>query len=138
MDSSNPFKAPSVTLFMSGSSTYSLLMRCSTSVYTPSCGYGRSVDALLPSTLPSTSSSRTHVEVVTTRYLIRLFIGLNPRGIRHQYSRWDRPPGRSTPHKDTLSDQTAIRRFWLPAGFSGLAGGDTCGDGRACAAWPSA
>ena len=37
MDSSSPFKAPSVTLFMSGSSTYSLLMRLMTSVKTPMC-----------------------------------------------------------------------------------------------------
>src|SRR5580698_4014614 len=87
MDSSRPFKAPRVTLFMSGSSTYSLLMRCSTSVYTPSCGYGRSVDALLPSTLPNTSSSMTHVEVETTRYLIRLFIGVSSQGTRSHYSR---------------------------------------------------
>src|ERR1039457_1024808 len=61
---------------MSGSSTYSLLMRCSTSVYTASCGYGRSVYALLPNTVPITSSSMTHVGVVTTRYLIRLCIWL--------------------------------------------------------------
>src|SRR5271156_4868489 len=74
MDSSRPFRAPSVTLFMSGSSTYSLLMRCSTSVYTPSCGYGRSVEALRPRTPPKTSSTMTHAEVVNTRYLIRLLI----------------------------------------------------------------
>ena len=34
MDSSSPFIAPSVTFFMSGSSTYSLLMRVRTSVKT--------------------------------------------------------------------------------------------------------
>ena len=63
---------------MSGSSTYSLLMRCSTSTYTLSCGYGRSVvDAPLLNTVPTTSSSMTKVEVVTTRYLIRLFIYFN-------------------------------------------------------------
>src|ERR1700691_3721987 len=90
MDSSRPFNAPSVTFFMSGSSTYSLLMRCNTSVYTPSCGYGRSVEALLPRTPPKTSSTMTHAEVVTTRYLIRLFIGFQiRRGPPSHYSSRD-------------------------------------------------
>src|SRR6202050_2848955 len=102
MDSSRPFKAPSVTLFMSGSSTYSLLMRCSTSVYTPSWGYGRSVEALRPRTPPRTSSTMRHAEVVTTKYLIRLFIYFQMRReTTNHYSA--RAP----------NDWTMLGTFWL-------------------------
>ncbi len=37
MDSSRPVTAPTVTIFMLGSSTYSLLIRLSTSVNTAKC-----------------------------------------------------------------------------------------------------
>src|ERR1019366_8363488 len=77
MASSMPLRAPSVTLFMSGSSTYSLLMRDTTSLNTPMCLYVSSGDALRPSTLPIRSRTVRHVEVLTTKYFVRLLIGFS-------------------------------------------------------------
>src|SRR5579871_608835 len=69
-----PFKAPSVTLFMSGSSTYSLLIRETTSVNTPMCLYVSSGDVLWPSMLPIRSRTVRQVDAATTINLKRLFI----------------------------------------------------------------
>src|ERR1051325_5996049 len=77
MASSIPFSAPSVTLFMSGSSTYSLLMWATTSLNTPMClRVSSELDAPLPSPIPIRSRMVRHDDVLTTKYLMRLLIGV--------------------------------------------------------------
>src|SRR5688572_24127286 len=74
MASSNPLSAPRVTLFISGSSTYSLLMCATTSLKTPMCLSVSSGEAGLPRTLPIRSKRVRHVDALTTKNLVRLLI----------------------------------------------------------------
>src|ERR1017187_4969459 len=72
-----PLRAPSVTLFISGSSTYSLLMPATTPRNTPMCLYVSSGDLLWPNTLPIRSRTVRHDDALTTKYLVRLLIGFS-------------------------------------------------------------
>src|ERR1019366_9201858 len=91
MASSMPLRAPSVTLFMSGSSTYSLLMRDTTSLNTPMCLSVSSGDLLWPSTLPIRSRTVRHEDALTTKYFVRLLIGFSTAPALQPLYRFDAP-----------------------------------------------
>src|SRR5579862_7483086 len=94
MASSRPLRAPNVTLFISGSSTYSLLMWATTSLKTPMClRVSSALDAPLLRTLPTRRRTVRHVDVLTTKYLMRLLIGEDSQAFLPLYlTHWTHRP----------------------------------------------